>query len=328
MKILTISMIGFLGLASVSFAKSHKEAFAADSPEREAALKVQLFLDKKGFGPGRIDGKWGEFTQKAVTRWNEAGQDPKIVLDDGGDLKMEKLPSGLWSDDLKQKYEVSEGDQKLVGSLPSGPAEKAAQASLPYTSLLEVIAERFHAYPSFLKELNEGKDLDALKVGSEIWVPNVSSPFDLSEVKGMAGSEAAEDTGHQVMVYRGKEVVEVHKDGDLVHSFPITVGAQGNRTPAGDWKVEVVQWMPEFRYDKEMLENGTRSSNSHMLPPGPNNPVGIAWIGISSDGIGLHGTAHPDTIGRSESHGCIRLSNWDAKKLGSLVTVGTPVIVQ
>ena len=123
-------------------------------------------------------------------------------------------------------------------------------------------------------------------------------------------------------------MVEVREAGKLVHSFPITPGANDNVSPPGDWKVSIVSWMPEFRWDKSMLEDGKRSDEAFLLPPGPNNPVGIVWIGLNADGIGLHGTPDPDAIGRDRSHGCIRLSNWDALKLAKSVSPGTPVTVK
>ncbi|MGY8644370.1 MAG: L,D-transpeptidase [Verrucomicrobiales bacterium] len=123
-------------------------------------------------------------------------------------------------------------------------------------------------------------------------------------------------------------MLEFRRDGKLIYTFPITLGAEGNRASSGEWKVVTVAFMPTFRYDKKMLNEGERSDDAHMLPSGPNNPVGIAWIGINADGIGMHGTSNPDDIGRNARHDCIRLANWDALKLGQAVAVGTKVTIQ
>jgi lipoprotein-anchoring transpeptidase ErfK/SrfK len=118
-------------------------------------------------------------------------------------------------------------------------------------------------------------------------------------------------------------------DGDRVVAFaPITPGAAGNPAPAGDWELVAVAWMPTFRYDEDMLEDGRRSDDYHIYPPGPNNPVGVIWMSINSKGIGLHGTAYPGSIGRSASHGCVRMSNWDAWSIGRRVKPGMPVIIR
>ncbi len=119
------------------------------------------------------------------------------------------------------------------------------------------------------------------------------------------------------------------RDGDqLVACFPITPGSASIPTPKGEWHVVAKTLLPEFRWDKSVLMTGKRSDTFFQLPPGPNNPVGITWIALNKPGIGMHGTAEPDTIGRSASHGCIRLSNWDAFKVFGMVAPGTKVIIE
>ncbi|MGJ8634297.1 MAG: L,D-transpeptidase [Luteolibacter sp.] len=313
-----------------------------DSEKRQAALRVQLFLDEKGFGPGKIDAHWGGFTEKAAERWNASGNSPEVKILDSGDLDLASATDLPFSENLTTTYTITDSDQKMLGDLPDSPEEKAKLKELPYSSLLELVSEKFHVDPDFVKEINELGSDDKLEVGTELKVPNVSEPFDIEEVLSMAekakedskdenqkDSENAKSSNSLEMnVLLDDRVVELRDGETLVHSFPISPGAKGNQTPAGDWKVSVISWMPEFRWDKSMLENGERSENSHMLPPGPNNPVGIVWIGLTADGIGLHGTPYPDAIGRNESHGCIRLANWDALKLGKAITLETPVIVK
>lgn len=305
-----------------------------ESEKRQAALRIQLFLDNEGFGPGKIDGRWGGFSKKAADRWNESANTPKIVITEGGDLDLSKTKEIPSDGEMTTTYEVTDKDKSILGTVPDGPEAMSKLKELPYTSLMELVAEKFHADPDFIRELN-GLDAEGeLEVGKKVKVPNVSEPFDISVPMELAkaggekggGNDSAK--GKELTVLRDQRVVEVREEGKLIHSFPITPGANDNRSPEGDWKVSVVSWMPDFRWDKSMLEDGTRSDDSFLLPPGPNNPVGIVWIGISADGIGLHGTPYPDAIGRNRSHGCIRLSNWDALKLAKAVTPGTPVTVK
>ncbi len=295
------------------------------SQERQLALKVQLFLDSEGFGPGRLDARWGEFTSKAAARWNEANPEKKIETSETGGPSAESVEKLEWSEPLTTEYTISEKDARSVGEVPGEPEEKAKLESLPYESLMELVGEKFHAYPEFIEELNGLEAGADLEVGQKVIVPNVASPFDLEGPKNAGDSGSSNG---EISVDTTKKILEYRVDGKIVHSFPITPGAEDNPAPVGDWKVDVVAWMPEFRYDEKMLEEGERSDEGHMLPPGPNNPVGIVWMGINSDGIGIHGTSDPDSIGRSASHGCMRLSNWDAYLLGSKVAVNTKVHIQ
>ena len=320
-----------------------------DSEKRQAALRVQLFLDNQGFGSGKIDGRWGGFSRKAADRWNESDQDMKITIMEDGELDLAQAKDIPLSGDMITSYKVTDHDKSILGTLPEDPEAMSKLKELPYTSLMELVCEKFHADPDFVREIN-GLGPDAtLEVGSEVKVPNVSEPFNISEPMKMAetaGKAAEKDKENkddekasekdtekaaperELTVLREQRVVEVREAGKLIHSFPISPGANDNLSPAGNWKVSVISWMPEFRWDKSMLEDGKRSDDAFLLPPGPNNPVGIVWIGINADGIGLHGTPYPDAIGRNRSHGCIRLSNWDALLLAKSVTPGTPVIVK
>ena len=320
-----------------------------ESENRQAALRVQLFLDREGFGPGKIDGRWGGFSQKAAERWNASESSSKIAILEGGLLDVAKANEISYSDELLTSYQVTDKDQALIGDVPDKPEEMAKLKELPYTSLLELVAEKFHSDPDYLREINGLGPDGGLSVGSKVKVPNVEKPFDIAEP--MALSKAAEDAKGQdkkadkdkaaetsddkakvepkmeLTVIRNQQVVELRDGGKLIRSFPISPGASDNQSPAGNWRVSSVSWMPEFRWDKSMLEDGKRSKDAHLLPPGPNNPVGIVWIALNADGIGLHGTPFPDDIGRNRSHGCIRLSNWDALDLGKIITPGTRVVV-
>ncbi len=335
------SILGFSGLSALP-----ARAGSALNAERSDQLALQLFLDAENFGPGRVDGKWGEFTGKALRRWNEANANLSVEIGDGGPAS--GTGTKLWGEGkpVLREYTLDEKDLKLIGDLPEEPEGKAKLNFLPYASALELVSEKFHADHDFVRELNPGLEWESLAAGTVITVPNVVTPFELSAIEGVEqatsasgeknrgdgeatpGSEsAAAERNVRADISLSGEIIEVREGETLIGTFPISVGAQGNETPAGDWKVNVIQWMPEFRYDEQMLEQGERSDDFLMLPPGPNSPVGIVWIGLDADGIGLHGTDNAHDIGRNKSSGCIRLSNWDARKLGELLEVGASVNV-
>ena len=260
------------------------------------------------------------------------------------------------------QYQVTKEDAATVGPLPHGPEAESKVRSLPYATLAEAVAEKFHCDLGFLKELNKGK-AEHLKVGDSVSVPNVK-PFEISAVKSLKpGSEAAavvanewegsdqaasDSSGEKsaaksppkgetkaaessasptlsVHVSTTESMLEVLAGDKAVAAFPVTVGSAQTASPIGDWTIRAIAKFPNFRYDKKMLKEGERSADFKMLPPGPNNPVGIMWIALNKKGIGIHGTDDPDSIGRASSHGCIRLANWDVVKVAELVKPGMPV---
>jgi lipoprotein-anchoring transpeptidase ErfK/SrfK len=250
-------------------------------------------------------------------------------------------------------YTVTEADLKNIGEVPESVPEQAKKKSLPYKSAAEAIGEKFHTDVDFLAELNPGKT-KSIKAGDTLIVPNVE-PFEFAEVKDLKpGSEisalAANDFEDEADAKKAKgkggkkdseeaapttsvkidmktEMLSVYEADKLIAAYPVTIGSAQTESPIGDWKVRAVAKMPNFRYDKAMLNKGERSADFHMLPPGPNNPVGVIWIALNKKGIGLHGTSDPDAIGRSASHGCVRLANWDIVRLAAKVKAGVPVSI-
>jgi lipoprotein-anchoring transpeptidase ErfK/SrfK len=319
---------------------------AEPTPDRkqiEQNTRLQIFLDNANFGPGKIDGRGGEFTKKALALYNRAKGLADSAEPDISSLEPALIP-----------YTITKEDLESVGELPSGPVAQAKMKRLPYASVLEAVAERFHSSQEFLRELNPGAP-EKPHEGDRLTVPHVK-PFVLSEVKNLQpGSEAAaviaNDLGEEeqaksgtepppspaapanaevlsVTVSTKDEMLEVHAGDKIVAAFPVTVGSQQTASPIGHWTVKAVAKMPTFRYDLKMLKEGERSADFHLLPPGPNNPVGVVWIALSKKGIGLHGTSDPESIGRSASHGCIRLANWDIVKLAEMVKPGVAVTVE
>ncbi|MDQ3414538.1 MAG: L,D-transpeptidase [Verrucomicrobiota bacterium] len=312
---------------------------AAPQPNDEV-LRAQLFLDGSAFKPGAIDGKWGEFMRKALTRYVEA--------EGNGDANFgEKAPPKFdlpFDQDkpLLTSYTLTEEDKKFLGTVPESHAEQAKAESLPYESSLELVGEKFHTRRDFLKEINPNFDWENAKPGDTVQVPNVATPFDVQaaiDLKKQTGEaeknnnlktedQKPENERFSLVVDVKEKIMEVKQGGELVGSYPITPGSKSLPAPIGEWFVKGFSWMPTFRWDEAILHGSERSNDFYQLPSGPNNPVGIIWMELNHKGSGIHGTEAPETIGRTTSHGCIRLSNWNALDLGKKVLPGVHVTIR
>jgi lipoprotein-anchoring transpeptidase ErfK/SrfK len=300
-------------------------ARAMPASPQEIITRLQIFLDQKNFGPGKIDGGWGEFTAKALLRYQMAsGESPTGVID----AEMQKQLDHVFP--IYTNYTITNDDLgRIDPALPWKPVEQAKKKVMPYRSFGEFIGERFHSSPDFIVKLNRGINLDKAKAGTVIRVPNVPAfkIEDFKEVADVGANKTVGQPGNPRMVridtkYRMLDIFDGHR---LVSSFPITPGSKRLPAPIGTWKIVGVATMPWFRWDNAMLNHGYRSDEYFNIPPGPRNPVGIAWIGLNRRGIGIHGTNSPDTIGRAGSHGCIRLANWDAARVIHQVADGMTV---
>jgi lipoprotein-anchoring transpeptidase ErfK/SrfK len=290
---------------------------------RDVTTQLQIFLDQHLFGPGKIDGRPGEFLGKALVRYQRAHKLPETgVLD--ANIPIDSVYP------VYTFYTFKDEDLKFVGPLPTKPEEQCKLKFLPYPSLLEFVTERYHCAPEFLEKINKGMNLETLKPGDQIRVPNVE-PFVIEDLPKQGFlPEIPEYKKRVIKIYRNEKLLDV-MDGDaLLATVPITPGVMGSdhkETPAGAWKILGIATSPTFRWDKGVLEEGKRSEQSYMLPAGPRNPVGVLWIGLNKPGIGIHGTSNPQTIGRAQSHGCMRVANWDVVRISKLITKGMTVII-
>ena len=317
-----------LSLNLLSTASGQDTGPAKDDPsvpkDRDTILRIQIFLDKNLFGPGKLDGALGEFTYKAVVNYNYAHGHRDLYDWTPVQSAAEKEVPVIFA-----AFNVRADLLKFINKdLPEDPAKQAEFPYMAYRSLSELVAERFHTDETFLAKMNPGKNIDAMKAGDVIVVPNVRS-FRVEEVKPMqAFKEDKTLSSHTIVVDTTERMAAVYtSDEMMVAAFPITPG-KPQFIPVGTWKVQSMMTTPSFRYDKQFLEEGVRGEEAFQLPPGPNSPIGIIWCGLSKSGIGLHGTALPRTIGRTRSAGCVRLANWDAIRLPSLIRPGTKVIVR
>ena len=290
--------------------------------DRELAVRLQIFLDQKNFGPGKIDGRSKEFTLKALGRYQKAhGLPVTAKLEDGAALPLNSI------EPIYTTYTITDADLLRVGDVPRKPEQQAKLTKMPYPSLLKFVSERYHSDPEFLAKINRGKDLEKLVSGDTLFVPNVV-PFKIETVKEIGRLPAVPEFKRRTLRIDTKEKMLDLTDGDtLLASYPITPGSEKLPAPPGTWKILGIATLPWFRHDEGVLNHGVRTSNFFNIPAGPSNPVGVLWCGLNRPGIGVHGTNQPFTIGRAGSHGCIRLANWDAIRLSTMITEGMTVVI-
>lgn len=283
-------------------------------------LQQQVMLDRAGFSPGVIDGRGGSNTAKALAAFQQQG------------------PRTTPPVDPISRYRITAEDAAgPYVPIPEDMMEKSALPMLGYASLLEAIAERFHATPALLQQLNPG---GAFAADQEIQVPNVDPmPLSVSQppTEGApkqapaspadAAPPAPPKPDVVVTVSKAARALTVTgADGAVAFYAPVTTGSEHDPLPIGEWKVNGVQRSPTFYYNPELFWDADEAHARAKIPAGPNNPVGLVWIDISKEHYGLHGTPVPETIGRTESHGCVRLTNWDALRLAGMVKPGTRVV--
>jgi lipoprotein-anchoring transpeptidase ErfK/SrfK len=286
---------------------------SADSGNNSAAepvlIKVQVLLSRAHFSPGEIDGRYGRNLKAAVVAYKQAHGLPNPDEIDGA------LLDSLTQNDntpILHRYAVTADDVKgpFIGTVPHDFRKLAALSSPAYGTPQEELAEKFHMSQSLLGKLNPQADFST--PGTEINVVQTATaplpPVTRIEV---------DKTASQVRAYGGA--------GNLVAMFPATIGSTEMPAPSGTATVAYVSHDPAYHYDPSKLHFGPKHAGRLTIKPGPNNPVGTTWIALSRAGYGIHGTADPDLIGKTASHGCVRLTNWDAAALGQAVRKGTPV---
>lgn len=289
-------------------------------------LKAQVLLARANFSPGVIDGLVGDNTAKAIAVFQaESGLDPTGRLDDATWAALTQAAD----EDAVTSYTIAEEDVTgpFVKNIPSQFEEMAELERLAYRSARELLAEKFRMSEDLLRTLNPDADFE--RAGSEIVVANFP-PMDATarpaELASDDGRHARGSEEIRVEVRKGERSVRVHAaDGSLIAFFPASIGSEERPAPSGVLKVTRVAYDPTYHYDPELAFKGQPTDRSVEIAPGPNNPVGLVWIELSEDGYGLHGTPEPANVSKTQSHGCIRLTNWDALALAALVQEGTVV---
>lgn len=296
-------------------------------------MQAQVVLERLGFSPGVIDGKTGLSTTNAVRGFQQANDLPVTGKFDA--LTMQAL--ARWSNITATRVVTIPDDfaKGPFAPLPKDPAQQAKLPEMAYTSLEEKLAERFHTTPEVLRGLNQQIANGAFAAGQQIRVPNTGGDrIDPAKVdnKGWLATLAtlgvsdAQPEAARIVVSKSRGTLMAYDKSDkLVAVFTVTTGSEKDPLPLGDWKINGTSFNPEFSYDASLFWDVPDSKGEHLLPPGPNGPVGVVWIDLSKEHYGIHGTPEPQTIGRAESHGCVRLTNWDAARLAQMVSGSTKV---
>lgn len=330
------------GQARQQSAAPSSDAFAftivpepAGAPARtESVLQAQVALDRAGFSPGVLDGKEGMSFTAALRGFQEAKG-----LQQTGRYDEATAKALLGSEPQPATWLVTIPEGFARGPYYNVPKELNDQAKLPalgYRNLLEKLAERFHTRPEVLVALNPPGT--KLQPGVPVRVPAVANQ-PVARIEGderdwgttLASLGVAKDQpqADHIVVDKSDGVLRVFDDQDrLIAQFPATMGSQHDPLPIGTWEIKGLSRNPDFHYNPDLFWDASATDQKAVLKPGPNGPVGVVWIDLSKPHYGIHGTPEPQTIGRTESHGCIRLTNWDAARLAQMVKAGVKAVFQ
>lgn len=276
-------------------------------------FELQVELHRRGFSCGSIDGVMGVQTAEALRAWQrEAG------IRDSGALDRATQEALHLTAPAVGEHVVSPFELGGLQPVPETWLGKSGCAQLGFASAVELVGERYRANPKLLRRLNPDIEWEALLPGARIKVPAVER----ANVKGFAA---------RIVIRLEERTLEIVSEaGAVIAHFPVSIARMVDKRPVGELHVAVVIPDPNYTFDPAVFPEsaeGRELGRRLVIPPGPNNPVGVAWIGLDRTGYGIHGTPEPEKVGRTESHGCFRLANWDAATLVGLVRVGLPVLV-
>jgi lipoprotein-anchoring transpeptidase ErfK/SrfK len=280
-----------------------------------SVLRVQILLDKAYFSPGMMDGNWGKNTAEALYWFQRDNGLPATARADSATYARLMQVAGS-PRELVVRRTLTAAD--VAGPFTTIPKDVYEHARLPcscYESLSEKLSERYHSTVDLLKKLNPGANLDGLQAGQTLYTP-VVRPADAPSRGTIADL---------VVSGRGTYVHAVDASGKVLYHFPSTLGATYSPSPSGQFAVATVTQDPVWHYQPKLLTGVADSLPDATVPKGPNNAVGVVWMALTAEHYGIHGTSSPETIGYATSHGCIRLTNWDAEFLSHQVRRGVPV---
>lgn len=273
-----------------------------------AALRAQILLARAHFSPAEMDGKYGNNLRAALYGFQASRNLPLTGIVDAATwqaLNADTQPPLI-------PYTIADGDVKgPFVQIPPKLDEEADLECTCYQSAEEEMGERFHIAPLLLALLNPGKDIT--KAGEQILVPNLPGDFHPPMAAAVVVSKS------------NRAVTAFNADGSIIAQYPATMGSEHDPLPTGMWQIKTVRHNPWFYYDPKLFWNANPKDARAKIPPGPNNPVGVVWMGLTKPHYGIHGTPSPNKIGHAQSHGCIRLTNWDAVELSTMVHKGTTV---
>ncbi|MDX0194815.1 L,D-transpeptidase family protein [Sinorhizobium meliloti] len=283
-------------------------AMTVTGKSRAEIAALQVFLDREGFSPGVIDGKMGSNVTKAIEAWQQGTGETLNPNNTEDILERLRFNGGL----PITTYTITAADAAgpFVASIPEDYAHKAQLPHLSFTSVTEMLGEKFHMDEAYLRELNPGVDFSI--PGTTIKVVNPGP-----NKKGKVARIVADKARKQVLAY--------DEAGKLIAAYPSTIGSSDTPSPSGTVHVERIAFDPGYTYNPKINFQQGANDRILQLQPGPNGPVGTVWIALSKPTYGIHGTPEPSKIGKTQSHGCVRLTNWDATELGKMVSTGVTV---
>jgi len=357
--IIKLFVIVVLTLNTPAFSFGTDEPGNGESIEKKSdgfsssTLKVQVLLDRAMFSPGAIDGRTGTNFETSIKAFQlSRSHTPTGKLDDKTSRALLALPT--FTEEMTTDYRIRPEDvnRDFITSLPAKLTEQAKLESLEYGDIKELLSERFHATPELLEHLNPDSDW---KENSVIVVPNVYPTwFMTNEERKKAArtndKEKNEENDREeeiqlddqplssglvrkttgtitvVVTKTDTSLTVLDEDRRIVFHAPASAGSKHDPLPLGDWKINGTEHNPMFNYNPELFWDADASDKKAKIPAGPNNPVGVAWIDLSKRHYGIHGSPNPEKIGYTQSHGCVRLTNWDVVRLADMVRPGTKVL--
>lgn len=320
--------------ASAAIAQSPAPAPTPEPAIDRTVMHVQVILDKLGFSPGVIDGLQGQSLTAALKGFQQS-RGLRVT----GEIDRATLralhPYRAWRPTRTLVLSDNDARGPFTPHIPEDLEDQAKLERLGYRNALERLAEKFHTTPRTIVALNDPQT--PLAAGTRITFPNAlptSRKYDVRDEQwaatlSMLNVDARQPEGERIVVDKSDEVLRVYDAEDrLVAQFHATMGSVHDPLPLGRWEVKGVAHNPSFYYNPDLFWDAEPGDDKVKIPPGPNGPVGVVWIDLSKEHYGIHGTPEPQAIGRTQSHGCIRLTNWDAARLALIVEPGMPAIFQ
>jgi len=332
---LSVVALAAASSAQTKIAKPWVPPGTPGSPIDGTVFHAQVLLGAAGFSTGVIDGKSGMSFKAAVRGFQQSRGLPASGKLDGATrraLLEQNRPSTI-----RVKLTGTDISGDYVYPYPRKPEGQSKLKFASYRNMLEEVAERYHTTPDTIVALNGPTAL--IGVGHTLRLPNViptSTGYQGSPLKDeyrawfvKLNVEANVPQGSHIIVDKSEGQLKVMDDSDrLLAQFPVTTGSQHDPLPLGTWKIPTFSFLPPFHYQPDLFWDVDDSKDEKMLPPGPNGLVGVAWLDLSKEHYGIHGTPEPQTIGRTESHGCIRMTNWDVLRLSRMVKPGVRAVFQ
>lgn len=281
----------------------------------QTVFEAQLALDELGISSGSLDGKIGPQTRAAIRAYQADQKLPQT-----GDLDAVTKTNLTLNSPPLTTYTVTSNDLARLQPVSKTWLGKSQQTALDYETILELVAEKSHSHPDLIRRLNPAVNWADVAAGTVFRVPDV------------AYDDPADKAAFVRISLSGKTLEAFDADTNLMLHFPCSIAQRVEKRPVGELHVAVIVPNPNYTFDPDLFPESPEAKSQPgvklIIPPGPNNPVGTVWIGLDKTGYGIHGTARPEDVGRTESHGCFRLANWNAERLMKLVWLGMPVYVE